>query len=127
MQDKASFTEEKDLTWLMHTTFATEPGEKSFTIRGENAHLDVNFINQADRIQSVKNVEGFGEVDPYEFQDLEIHRHVETEFAASKEHNVVTLLVPNKNEGQQVEVSHKLEGNTLELTVDGETVTIELN
>jgi hypothetical protein len=127
MQDKASLSEEKDMTWLMHTTFANEVAEKSFTIQGEVAHLDVNFINESqDNIQSVKNVEGFGEVDPYEYQDLEIHRHVEVEFGAAKEHNILTLLVPNKNAGQQVEVSHKLVGDILELTVDGEAVMIEL-
>ncbi|MFA0379887.1 DUF4962 domain-containing protein [Vibrio sp. 10N.222.54.A3] len=127
MQDKATLSEEKDMTWLMHTTFANDVADKSFTIRGEVAHLDVNFINEsADNITSVKNVEGFGEVDPYEFKDLEIHRHVEVEFKPSKEHNILTLLVPNKNEGEQVEVSHKLEGNTLMLNVDGETVSIEL-
>ncbi|MDN3701824.1 alginate lyase, partial [Vibrio artabrorum] len=104
-----------------------EVADKSFIIRGEVAHLDVNFINEsADNITAVKNVEGFGEVDPYEFKDLEVHRHVEVEFKPSKEHNILTLLVPNKNEGEQVEVSHKLEGNTLLLNVDGETVSIEL-
>jgi hypothetical protein len=74
----------------------------------------------------VKNVEGFGEVDLYEFKDLEVHRHVETEFNAAKDHKILTLLVPNKNNGEKVAVSHKLIDDTLELTVDDETVTIAL-
>lgn len=128
MQDKATLSEEKDMTWLMHTTFANEVADKSFTVQGEVAHLDVNFINEsAGNIASVKNVEGFGEVDPYEYKELEIHRHVEVEFKPSKEHNILTLLVPNKNEGEQVEVSYKLEGNVLLLTVDGEAVEIDLS
>jgi uncharacterized protein with WD repeat len=86
----------------------------------------VSFINDsADNITSIKNVEGFGEVDPYEFKDLEIHRHVETEFSAAKEHNVLTLLVPEKN-GVAADVSYQLNGSTLELVIDGEKVTIEL-
>jgi hypothetical protein len=87
----------------------------------------VSFINQsADQITSVTNVEGFGDVDPYEFQDLEIHRHVEVEFSASKQHDILTLLVPNKNSGEQVQVSHSVRDNELTLVVDGETVTIDL-
>lgn len=53
----------------------------------------------------MKNVERFGDVDPYEFKDLEVHRHVETEFKAAKEHNILTLLVPNKNNAEKVAVS----------------------
>ncbi len=128
IQDKASFGEEKDLTWLMHTTFNTETAQKSFAIHGDKAHLDVSFINQsAEKITSVTNVEGFGDVDPYEFQDLEIHRHVEVEFSASKQHDILTLLVPNKNNGEQVQVSHSVCGSELTLIVDGDTVVIDLS
>jgi hypothetical protein len=127
MQDKATLSEEKDMTWLMHTTFANEVAEKSFKVRGEVANLDVQFINESkDQITSVKNVEGFGEVDPYEFKDLEIHRHVEVEFKPSTEHNILTLLVPNKNSGEQVNIEHSIADGVLTLVVDGETVSITL-
>jgi len=127
MQDKATLKSEQDLTWLMHTTFKTETSDKAFKIVGENATLNVSFINEsADNVLSIKNVEGFGDVDPYEFKDLEIHRHVEAEFKAAKEHNILTLLVPSKNAGVATEVTHKVVGNTLELTVDGEAISIEL-
>lgn len=92
---------------------------KLFVIQ-DKAHLAVSFINQsAEQITSVTNVEGFGDVDPYEFQELEIHRHVEVEFSASKQHDIVTLLVPNKNSGEQVQVSHSVRDNALTLVVDG--------
>jgi len=55
-----------------------------------------------------------------------VHRHVEAKFKAKKEHNILTLLVPSKAKGPKTEVSHKLVGNTLELTIDGEVVTITL-
>ncbi len=111
----------------MHTTFANEVADKSFTIRGEVAHLDVNFINESvDNITSVKNVEGFGEVDPYEFEDLEIHPSRWSGIQTIERAQHLDALVPNKNEGEQVEVSQMFEGNTLLLNVDGETVSIEL-
>ena len=65
-------------------------------------------------------------MDPAEYADLEVHRHVEAKFKAKKEHNILTLLVPSKAGQAKTEVSHKLIGNTLELTIDGEHVIIQL-
>jgi hypothetical protein len=127
MRDIATLKSEQDLTWLLHTTFKTEAATDSFKIVGDNAVLDVQFINDCKQdLLSIDKVEGFGEVDPAEFADLEVHRHVEAKFKAKKEHNILTLLVPSKANGPKTEVSHKLVGNTLELTIDGEVVTIEL-
>lgn len=118
---------EQDLTWNMHTTFATKTGDTGFQIVGEKASLDVQFINDCtNNLNSIENVEGFGEVDPAEYEGLEIHRHVEAKFKPAKEHNVLTLLVPSKIDGAKTEVSHSLAGNTLTLVIDGETVNIEL-
>jgi hypothetical protein len=126
IRDTANMKVEQDLTWNMHTTFATETAENSFKIIGENAVLDVQFINDCtNNLASIENVEGFGEVDPAEYKDLEIHRHIEAKFKPAKEHNILTLLVPSKA-GQKADVSYQLQGNKLDLTIDGETVTIEL-
>ena len=127
MRDTATLKTEQDLTWLLHTTFKTETAAESFQIIGDNALLDVTFINDSKAdILSIENVEGFGEVDPAEYAELEVHRHVEAKFKAKKEHDILTLLVPSKAKGPKTEVSHKLVGNSLELTIDGEVVTIEL-
>ena len=127
MRDTATLKTEQDLTWLLHTTFQTQTSDASFQIIGDNALLDVTFINDCtDDLLSIDNVEGFGEVDPAEFQDLEVHRHIEAKFKAKKSHNILTLLVPSKVDGAKTQVSHKLVGNTLELTSDGEQVVIEL-
>lgn len=127
MRDRASFSTPIDLTWLLHTTFKTEPGKDSFKIVGEKAVLDVQFINSSkDEILSIKNVEGFGDVDPDECKDMEIHRHIEAEFKASKEHDILTLLVPHKTGASKPVVSHKLNDDSLELTIDGEVVLISL-
>ena len=127
MRDTATIKSEQDLTWLLHTTFKTETAADSFKIIGDNATLDVSFINDCkDDLLSIENVEGFGEVDPAEYADLEVHRHVEAKFKAKKEHNILTLLVPSKLNGPKTEVSHKLVDNSLELTIDGEVVVIEL-
>ncbi|PKF60238.1 alginate lyase [Psychromonas sp. psych-6C06] len=127
MRDTATLKTEQDLTWLLHTTFKTETATDSFKIVGDNAVLDVEFIHDCKQdLLSIENVEGFGEVDPAEYKDMEIHRHVEAKFKAKKEHNILTLLVPSKVNGPKTEVSHKLVGNNLELTIDGEVVTIDL-
>ncbi|WP_025565847.1 hypothetical protein [Psychromonas sp. SP041] len=74
----------------------------------------------------MSHIEDLDGVDPAEYADLEVHRHVEAKFKAKKEHNILTLLVPSKVNGPKTDVSHKLVGNSLELTIDGEVVTIEL-
>lgn len=127
MRDRATLKSEQDLTWLLHTTYGTETANDSFRIVGEKANLDVSFINDSAKdITSIESVEGFGEVDPAEYKELEIHRHVESKFKAKKEHDILTLLVPSKKNGEKANVSYEFNGNKLELTVDGETVTIEL-
>ncbi|TCS38845.1 DUF4962 domain-containing protein [Reinekea marinisedimentorum] len=126
IRDTATMKVEQDLTWNMHTTFATETAENSFKIIGENATLDVLFINDCtSNLASIENVEGFGEVDPAEYKDMEIHRHVEAKFKPAKEHNILTLLVPSKA-GEKADVTYKLDGNKLELTIDGDVVAIDL-
>ncbi|MFK7804431.1 MAG: DUF4962 domain-containing protein [Anaerolineae bacterium] len=128
MRDTATLSSEQDLTWLLHTTFNTESADRSFQILGEKAILDVTFINDSkDDILSIESIEGFGEVDPAEYKDLDIHRHVEAKFKAKKKHDILTLLVPSKVGGAKVNVSHTLIGDTLELTVDGEYVSIQLH
>ncbi len=127
MRDTATMRTEQDVTWLLHTTFATETAEQSFRIVGERAVLDVTFINDSkDDIVSLETVEGFGDVDPAEYADLEVHRHVEATFKAKQAHDILTLLIPSKAGAARVRVSHKLVGDTLELTVDGEQVRIQL-
>ena len=127
MRDTATMRTEQDVTWLLHTTFETETADQSFSIIGERAVLDVTFINDSkDEIVSIETVEGFGDVDPAEYADLEVHRHVETIFKAKKEHDILTLLVPSKAGEAKVDVSYELNGDTLELIIDGEPVTIQL-
>lgn len=127
MRDIAMINSEQDVTWLLHTTFKTETAEQSFQIVGEKAVLDVTFINDSkDNIMSIETVEGFGDVDPAEYEALDIHRHIEAKFKAKKEHNILTLLVPSKIDSAKVDVSHKLIGDTLILTIDGEQVNIQL-
>lgn len=127
MRDRATLSSAQDLTWLLHTTFKTETDTSSFKIIGENSILDVKFINDSSNdIQSINKVEGFGEVDPAEFKDLEIHRHVETSFKAKKQHDILTLLIPSKLNGTKTNVTHIILGKTLELIVDGDKVIIEL-
>jgi hypothetical protein len=127
IRDTATLNSAQDLTWLLHTTFKTKTSEQSFQIVGEKAVLDVTFINNSkDDILSIENVEGFGEVDPAEYKDLEIHRHVETVFKAKKEHDILTLLLPSKVGEAKVQLSHELIGDTLQLIIDGEQVHIQL-
>jgi hypothetical protein len=127
MRDHALLNTEQDLTWLLHSTFKTETSERSFTIAGEKARLDVEFLGDCrNEILSVSTVEGFGDVDPYEYKDLEIHRHVETKFRAKKEHQIVTLLVPRKLDVPGFTVDHKIIKNVLELTIDSDTIHIDL-
>ena len=126
IRDTATLVSEQDLTWLLHTTFQTETGESSFKIVGDNAQLDVSFISgNGEDIVSIKSVEGFGEVDPAEYEDLEIHRHVAATFKAKKTHDILTLLVPNKIGAPKLDVSYELSDATLQLTVDGEQVRIQ--
>lgn len=127
MRDTATLDSEQDLTWLLHTTFQTETADKSFKIIGDNARLDVTFINSCSAdIVSIENIEGFGDVDPAEYAGLDIHRHVAATFNAKKAHDILTLLIPTKAGAAKVDVSHQLIGDTLQLTVDDAQVTIHL-
>lgn len=127
MRDRAILGSEQDLTWLLHTTFQTETFEQSFRIIGKKSLLDVKFINKSkENIISVKDVVGFGKVDPREYEDLEVHRHVETLFKAEKEHDILTLLIPSKIGGPEVNIEYKLEGEVLELIIDREIVSINV-
>ncbi len=127
MRDTAMLESPQDLTWLLHTTFQTETGEKAFKIVGDKALLEVTFINSSSAdIESIERVEGFGEVDPAEYEGLDIHRHVAATFKAKKEHDILTLLVPAKIDGAKVDVSYKLVDGVLQLTVDGEQVSVHL-
>ncbi len=127
MRDTATLSSAQDLTWLLHTTFATQTAEQSFQIIGEKATLDVMFINDSKNdIVSIENVEGFGEVDPAEYKDLDVHRHIEAKFKAKKEHDILTLLIPQKANRSQSDVSYQLVGNQLELTLNGEKTIIQL-
>ncbi len=125
IKDSVSLDVEKDITWLMHTTFKTETSSNKFRIVGEKGKLDVYFVDQDENITSIKPVEGFGDVDPIELEGLEIHRHVEATFKAKKEHTIITVAVPSKI-NDKAEVSYKINGNKLSLTVDGESFEVSI-
>ncbi|KHT65640.1 alginate lyase [Photobacterium gaetbulicola] len=127
IRDQAKFQTEVDMTWLMHTTFDTEVDSKSFTISGEVAQLDVEVINDScKKIEAITNVVGFGDVDPTEYQGEAIHSHVEIKFSPSHEHDVITLLVPNKIGSKKLIIEHKIEGENLLLSIDGVVSVIQL-
>lgn len=127
IRDTATLNRAQDLTWLLHTTFGIETAAQSFQIVGKNGVLDVSFINDSQEdIVSLEAVEGFGAVDPAEYQGLAIHRHVEATFRARRDHDILTLLVPRKQRDVKPEVAHQLVGDTLTLTVDGRQVVIQL-
>ncbi len=118
IRDIVETTDEQTITWLMHTTFSADTKEKGFTIKGEKSKLDVSFLTEQENIESVEYVIGFGEVNPKEFEDLDVHSHVRTEFKAKKKHSIVTLLVPSKL-NQDRAVTAKLAGEQLIVTREG--------
>ena len=127
MRDRAFFTADMDLTWLLHTTFQTKTNDTSFQVVGDNGCLFAQFINcSTEDIVQIKNVEGFEGVDSSEYKGLEIHRHIEAKFKAKKSHDIITLLVPRKVGEKEPKVTTNLMKNSLELIVDGELISIDL-
>ncbi|MDC7220242.1 MAG: DUF4962 domain-containing protein [Spirochaetales bacterium] len=122
IRDRVELDSEQDITWFMHTTFQTETGDSSFAIKGEKSRLDVTFIAPgADAIEYIKPVEGFPDVDPKEYEGMEIHRHVETKFKAARSHEIVTLLVPSRLDSDSPAVEVKREGDSLVAVLGSET------
>ncbi|WP_394153756.1 DUF4962 domain-containing protein [Vibrio maritimus] len=127
VRDLATFSENVDMTWLMHTTFDIQTGERSFTICGDNSCLKAEVISESrDRIVSIDKVLGFGNVDPSEYEGEELHSHVEVKFAPSQKHEVLTLLVPSKNNGSRPIVKHEIVEGVLKLSINGVASYIQL-
>lgn len=127
IRDRATLKTAQELTWLLHTTFSAETSNSSFSIKGEKGILDVDFLNvTSNSIKSVETVEGFGDVDPNEYKDLEIHKHIETKFKTDKEFDIFTILTTRKVGEEKKEITYERSNDQLILTVDGLSHTIKL-
>ncbi|MNL48668.1 hypothetical protein D3C87_1715450 [compost metagenome] len=92
--DEVECSEPQELQWLCHTTGAPQTGKSSFRYNGQKAGFYGQFVFSSAGIPQIAAVEGFPNIDPKEFEGLDIHHHVCATVPAATRHRLVTLLVP---------------------------------
>ncbi|MCZ7465627.1 alginate lyase [Rhizobium rhizogenes] len=92
--DEVECSEPQELQWLCHTLGAPQTGRSSFRYNGQKAGFYGQFVYSSAGTPQISAVEGFPDIDPKEFEGLDIHHHICATVPAATRHRLVTLLVP---------------------------------
>ncbi|MBN7808700.1 alginate lyase (plasmid) [Agrobacterium rosae] len=92
--DEVECSEPQELQWLCHTNGAPQTGRSTFRYTGQKAGFYGQFVFSSAGAPHIAAIEGFPEIDPGEFEGLDIHHHVCATVPAALKHRLVTLLVP---------------------------------
>ena len=143
IRDVVELASAKDMNWLVHSSFEFESSDGSeawdIRIRGEKSQLELYFLNPLQdqsskagfgRPESIKRVVGFNDVDPAEYEGLEIHQRAEASFLPSTRHDILTLCIPKKisRNGGRTELSYRymVDKELLEISIDGIDFSVDL-
>ncbi|GIP37236.1 oligo alginate lyase [Paenibacillus sp. J31TS4] len=127
--DQVDLTQAGSVQWLLHTLYRMRLGEQRVRVVGQQADMDVRFVYCSSGELTLRQEEGFPDVDPSEVEGLPAHWHLTAETRSARSHRIAALLVPMKKEEDRY-VSHFLDdqdhGIHLYLTADGETHRFEI-
>lgn len=84
------------LDWKLHSLSRFELTGRQFSIAGEKAELDGDFIHCSSGIEALYQTDEFEGVNPAEIEGLSRHWHLTMKTAAAASHRIITLLVPSK-------------------------------
>lgn len=126
------FTESPSwLDWRLHSLTKFEIHDEKFGIQREKAILDGRFVYCSSGIGEISQTDQFTGVDQAELTGLDNQWHLNMKTKKSKNHIVVTLLVPSKkqeknivtaikdDQGHDVYYYFSHDGNTFSLRLDG--------
>ena len=82
------------LNWLLHANGPFELGSNTFRYRGARAGFYGKILWSEGGDGSLSQVTGFPDIDPADFEGLDISTHLDIAFPASTRHRVAVLLVP---------------------------------
>lgn len=129
--DSVSSEHPSFLDWRLHSLREFGIRNEKFSIEGEKAGLSGKFVYCSSGIEGIAQGDGFEGVDPREVEGLEKHWHLDMRTGKAKNHIIVTLLVPWKqqekvvvnaikdDQGHDVYFYFSHDGNTFSLKADG--------
>lgn len=86
------------VNWLLHTNNPMEIGDTSFRYTGERAGFYGQFLWSEAGTPKIEQMTGFPDVDPKDFEGLDVSIHLNATFPKSKRHRIATLFVPYKKD-----------------------------
>jgi len=92
--DRVSLDVPEPITFLFHTENEMELGGQTFRVTGRHAGLYGHFVFSSAGKPSLRQQQGFPDVDPAEIEGLPLQWHLAAETPAARQHILATLLVP---------------------------------
>lgn len=127
--DTVSLEQEAEVTWLLHALNEMELKDQTFTVRGESASLEGQFVYCTSGQLRLEQHNDFPDVDMSELKGMPIHWRLQAQTHSSSFHRIVTLLHPMKRE-QPKYVSYFVDdqdhGLQFYFTEDGKTFRLEI-
>lgn len=96
--DTIDADEPVEVNWLLHTNNPMETGDTSFRYTGERAGFYGQFLWSEAGAPTIEQITGFPDVDPKDFEGLDVSSHLNATFPKSKRHRIATLFVPYKKD-----------------------------
>lgn len=92
--DSVDAEEEVDIDWLLHANGPMTLGKNSFRYSGERAGFYGQVLWSEAGPPILDQVTGFSDVDPSDYEGLDISTCLHMQFPKAKRHRIATLLVP---------------------------------
>ncbi|SNS27576.1 DUF4962 domain-containing protein [Tropicimonas sediminicola] len=92
--DSIDAEEPVSIDWLAHANGPFDVGSDSYRYTGEKAGYYGKFVFSEGGMPSIRQVEGYDDVDPAEYEGKPIGSRIVATFPKAKRHRIATLLVP---------------------------------
>lgn len=92
--DSVDAEEEVDIDWLLHANAPMKLGSNSFRYSGERAGFYGQLLWSEAGAPTLEQVTGFPDVDPKDYEGLEVSTCLHMQFPKAKRHRIATLIVP---------------------------------